>query len=130
MQKHSYCSASSDPLPQCFLSRLEEFVDLFTRQTWSNILLLLAGVILAPSRRTSTAALRILGHGHDRNFCTFHRILNRAAWTSRAVAGRLLVLLVNTFVPSGAPIVLGLDDTIERRCGPRSARAVLIAIRC
>ncbi|MBV9502049.1 MAG: transposase [Acidobacteriaceae bacterium] len=125
MQKRSHCSASSDPLPQRFLSRLEEFGDLFTRPTWSNILLLLAGVILAPGRRTVTAALRILGRDHDRNFCTFHRILNRAAWSSRAVAGQLLVLLVNTFVPSGAPIVIGLDDTIERRWGPKiSARSI------
>ena len=125
MQKRSHCSASSDPLPQRFLPRLEEFEGLFTRPTWSNILVLLAGVILAPGRRTVTAALRILGHDHDHNFCTFHRILNRAAWSPRAAAGRLLVLLVNTFVPSGAPIVIGLDDTIERRWGPKiSARGI------
>ena len=87
--------------------------------------MLLAGVILAPGRRTVTAALRILGRDHDHNFCTFHRILNRAAWSPRAAAGRLLVLLVNTFVPSGAPIVIGLDDTIERRWGPKiSARGI------
>jgi hypothetical protein len=38
---------------------------LFTRPTWSNVLVLLAGVILAP-RRTATPALRILGRDHDR----------------------------------------------------------------
>jgi hypothetical protein len=73
-------------------------VDLFTRPTWANVLLLLAGVVLAPSRRTVTAALRILGRDRDRNFCTFHRILNRAAWSPRATARRLLLLLVDTFV--------------------------------
>jgi hypothetical protein len=125
MQKHSHCSASSDPLPPRFLTRLEGFVDLFTRPTWANVLLLLAGVILAPCRRTVTAALRILGRDRDHNFCTFHRILNRAAWSSRATAGRLLLLLVNTFVPPGAPIVIGLDDTIERRWGAKiSARGI------
>ena len=125
MQKHSHGSASSDPLPPRFLSRLEGFVDLFTRPTWANVLLLLAGVILAPGRRTVTAALRILGRDRDHNFCTFHRILNRAAWSSRATAGRLLLLLVNTFVPPGAPIVIGLDDTIERRWGAKiSARGI------
>jgi hypothetical protein len=125
MQKHSHCSASSDPLPPRFLSRLEGFVDLFTRPTWANVLLLLAGVILAPGRRAVTAALRILGRDRDHNFCTFHRILNRAAWSSRATAGRLLLLLVNTFVPPGAPIVIGLDDTIGRRWGAKiSARGI------
>jgi hypothetical protein len=108
-----------------FLLRLEGFVDLFTRPTWANVLLLLAGVILAPGRRTVAAAIRILGRDRDRNFCTFHRILNRAAWSSRATAGRLLLLLVNTFVPHGAPIVIGLDDTIERRWGAQiSARGI------
>jgi hypothetical protein len=37
----------------------------------------------------------------------------------------LLILLINTFVPSGAPVVIGLDDTIERRWGPKiSARGI------
>ena len=88
-------------------------------------MVLLAGVILAPGRRTVTAALRILGRERDGNFCTFHRLLNRAKWSSLAVAGRLLLLLVNAFVPANAPVVIGLDDTIERRWGPKiSARGI------
>jgi hypothetical protein len=108
---------SSDPLPPRLLSRLAGFVDLFTRPTWSHVPLLLAGAILAPGRRTVTATLRILGRERDPNFSTFHRILNRAAWSSRAAAGRLLILLINAFVPSGAPVVIGLDDTIETALG-------------
>jgi tetratricopeptide (TPR) repeat protein len=119
MQKHSHCSASSDPLPPRFLSRLEGFVDLFTRPTWANVLLLLAGVILAPGRRTVTAALRILGRDRDHKFCTFHRILNRAAWSSRATAGRLLLLLVNTFVPPGAPRSLAALAAYQYQKGRR-----------
>jgi hypothetical protein len=58
-------------------------------------------------------------------FCTFHRILNRAAWSSRAAAGRLLILLIEAFVTSSAPVVIGLDDTIERRWGAKiSARGI------
>ena len=104
---------------------LEVFADLFTHPTWSNALVLLAGAILAPGRRTVTATLRILGRDRDPNFCTFHRILSRAQWSSREVAGRLLLLLVKTFVPRSAPVVIGLDDTIERRWGPKiSARGI------
>ena len=125
MQHSHLLPISSDPLPPCLLSRLAGFVDLFTRPTWSNVLVLLAGVILAPGRRTVTAALRILGRDHDPDFCTFHRILNRAAWSSRAAARRLLMLLVNAFVPAGAPVVIGFDDTIERRWGAKiSARGI------
>ena len=80
-------SSSGTPLP-------ERVADLFTRPTWSNVLVLVAGVVLAPGRRTVTAALRILGRDRDPAFCTFHRILNRAAWSSRAAAGRLLILLI------------------------------------
>ena len=74
--KHSHrLPASLDPLPPRFLSCLAEFADLFTRPTWPNVLMLLAGVILTPGRRTIAAALRILGRELDPKFCTFHRIL-------------------------------------------------------
>src|SRR5882672_10754732 len=119
MQHSGVLPISSDPLPPRFLSRLAGFADLFTRPTWSNVLVLLAGVILAPGRRTVTTALRILGRDRDPDFCTFHRILNRAAWSSRAVAHHLIRMLVKAFVPSDAPIVIGLDDTIERRWGAK-----------
>src|ERR1700731_5494953 len=100
---HLLPNSSGSPLPERFVSRLTGFAGLFTRPTWSNVLMLLAGVILAPGRRTVTAALRLLGRDRDPDFCTFHRILNRAAWSSRAAAGRLLVLLVDSFLPPGAP---------------------------
>jgi DDE superfamily endonuclease len=88
-------------------------------------MILLAGAILAPGRRTVTAALRILGRENNPDFCTFHRILNRATWSSRAAAGALLGLLIDAFVPAGAPVVIGLDDTIERRWGAKiSARGI------
>jgi DDE superfamily endonuclease len=125
MQHSHRLQVSPDPLPPRFLSCLAGFADLFTRPTWSHVLVLIAGVILAPSRRTVTSALRILGRERDPDFCTFHRILNRAAWSSRVVAGRLLVLLIAAFMPTGAPVVIGLDDTIERRWGPKiSARGI------
>jgi len=107
------------PLPDRFLSRLAGFADLFTRPTWSHVVLLVAGAVLAPGRRTVTAALCILGREQEPDFCTYHRLLNRARWSSRAVAGRLLGLLVAAFLPSNAPVVIGLDDTIERRWGAK-----------
>jgi len=115
----------SDPLPPRFLARLVGFADLFTRPTWAHVPLLLAGAILSPGRRTVASALRILGRDRDPDFCTFHRILNRAPWSARAAAGRLLLLLVNTFLPAAAPVVIGIDDTIERRWGAKiSARGI------
>ncbi len=122
---HRLPGCSGSPLPERLLSRVVGFADLFTRPTWSNVLVLLAGAILAPGRRTVSATLRILGRECDPDFCTFHRILNRAAWSPRAAARQLVILLVKTLVPSGAPVVIGFDDTIERRWGAKiSARGI------
>ncbi len=119
MQHPHLVPSSCDPLPPRFLERLAGFADLFTRPTWSHVPLLLAGAILAPGRRTVTTALRILGRDRAPDFCTFHRVLNRAAWSPRTAARHLLLLLVNALVPAGAPVVIGLDDTIERRWGAK-----------
>jgi DDE superfamily endonuclease len=79
---------------------------------------LLLGAILAPGQRTVTSCLRIVGLGSESRFVNYHRVLSRAHWSGRAVSRLLLGLLVNRFVPTG-PIVLGVDDTIERRRGKR-----------
>lgn len=112
-------ASCASPLPEILEARLATFVDLFTRPTWSNVLWLVAGAILAPGRRTVAAVLRILGRDQDGDFAIYHAVLNRARWSSRAVARRLLGLLVDRFVPPGAAVVIGLDDTIERRWGPK-----------
>src|SRR5580692_2869602 len=119
MRRSHLPGSSGSPLPERFMARLVEFAQLFTRPTWPHVVVLLAGAILAPGRRTVTAALRILGRDRDNDFCTFHRVLNRAPWSSRAVAHHLIQMLVKAFVPSDAPIVIGLDDTIERRWGAK-----------
>jgi hypothetical protein len=64
------------------------------------------------------SVLRITGRSRDRHFVNFHRVLSRAAWRPRTGARLLLGLLVDAFAPSG-PVVLALDDTIERRWGRR-----------
>ena len=113
------------PLPACLLSRLASLSQQFTRPTWQNVLLLVAGAILAPGKRTVTAALRILGREQENDFPIYHGVLNRAVWSSRAVAGWLLRLLVASFVSADAPVVIGIDDTIERRWGHKiSARGI------
>lgn len=105
-------------LPTRFAPFILSFAPLFRQPTWRAAQALLAGAILAPGRRTVASALRVLGLGHERRFCTYHRVLSRAPWSARAASRTLLGLLVRTFVPSG-PIVLGLDDTLERRRGRR-----------
>jgi len=115
----------ASPLPERLLLRLADLPKLFTRPTWQNILLLVAGAILAPGKRTVTAALRILGREQETDFPIYHGVLNRAVWSSRAVAGWLLRLLVASFLSADATVVIGIDDTIERRWGQKiSARGI------
>ena len=90
----------------------------FTKPTWRHALILVAGTILAPGRRTVAAMLQVMGLGQPSTFTNFHRVLNRNRWSSRAAAKRLLHLLLGTFVPKG-PVVIGIDETIERRWGPK-----------
>src|SRR3954469_16372055 len=82
------------------------------------VLVLVAGVVLAPGRRTVTAALRVMGLDQEAGFAVYHRVLSTGRWSSRAIAHRLLLLLVAALVPQG-PVVIGLDDTIERRWGAK-----------
>ena len=99
---------------------LSAFADPFTAPTWRHALVLLYRTILAPGARTVAAALRAMGLTHERHFTTDHRVLNRAPWSALALSCTLLALLCATFLAAGAPLVLLIDDTLERR----GARAI------
>jgi hypothetical protein len=107
-------------LPSRFAAVILRFVPLLCQRSWRHAEVLLIGAILASGMRTVTSLLRICGLIHERRFVNYHRVLNRAAWSPRLASPRLLDLLINTFVPDG-PVVLGIDDTIERRRGTRIA---------
>ena len=111
-------------LPTRFAAVILCFAPLFCHRSWRRAEVLLIGAILVPGQRTVTSLLRISGLSRDRRFVNYHRILNRAAWSGRAAARVLLKLLLDAFVPRG-PVILGLDDTIERRRGKRiSAKGI------
>jgi DDE superfamily endonuclease len=108
-------------LPEPIIRVLRPFEPVFSSRVWPWVTTLLVGAILAPGPRTVAAALRVLGLQEDRPFGNYHRVLNRARWSSRTVSRILLALLVRTFVATGAAVVVGLDDTIERRRGAKIA---------
>jgi DDE superfamily endonuclease len=107
-------------LPPAMLPLLAPFAPLFRRRVWPYALALVVGTLLAPGKRTVTAALRVLGLEHTRRFERYHRVLNRAHWSSLEASQVLLRLLVMAFAPTG-PLLLGVDETIERRRGKRIA---------
>jgi hypothetical protein len=107
--------------PETIMRLLEPFRPVFSERVWGWALELLLGAILAPGRRTVTRILRVIGRGQEPQFQNYHRVLNRAVWSGRALSERLLRVLVATFVPAGAAIVLGGDETLERRRGAHIA---------
>jgi hypothetical protein len=110
------------PLPEAIILVLAPFAPLFSHRVWCHAQWLLLGAILAPRARTVTAALRVMGLATERRFTNYHRVLNRATWSTRQAGRMLLGWLITVLVPAGATIVLGADDTVERRSG-RKIRA-------
>jgi len=105
-------------LPLEFTKLMLVFAPRFSRRVFEHVPVLVVGALLAPGQRTVTAALPVMGLSQEVHFQNYHRVLNRAVWSSRKLSQFLLTLLVWTFAPTG-PLVLGLDDTLERRRGAR-----------
>ncbi len=101
-----------------YISILALFASHFTPSVWEHVQVLVTGAILARRERTVTALLRVMGLSAESHFVNYHRVLNRAVWSSRALSQTMFQLLIQTFVPSGT-VVIGGDDTIERRRGEK-----------
>ena len=104
--------------PPALAGWLAAFRDHFSAPVWSRVLVLVTGAVLAPGKRTVTQALRVMGLASSPGFARYHEVLSRARWNGRAVARTLLVHVLKAFLPSGE-VVIGVDDTIERRWGIR-----------
>src|SRR5215204_7074817 len=107
-------------LPTTMIRVLDPFAPLFSNCVFQHVQLLLTGSILAPGKRTVASALRAVGLDKEKRFCRWHRVLSRASWSSRKASRLLLGLLVEAFVPDG-PLVVGVDETLERRQGKKIA---------
>ena len=105
-------------LPAEIIPVLAHFAPVFTAPTYQKALVLVVGTILAKGRRTVTSALRAVGHTQTADWAKYHHVLNRAQWSGLELSARLLCLLVATWAPAGG-ITVDVDETLERRWGPR-----------
>ena len=110
------------PLPEPMRAVLAAFRPLFTAPTWRKLMVLLTGTLVAHGRRTVATALRHTGNERETSFSTFHQVLNRARWSPLAVSRQLLGLIVETFVEAGGSLELVIDETLERRWGPKMSK--------
>jgi hypothetical protein len=105
-------------MPSELTSLIVAFAPLFSKPVWAHAQVLIVGALLSPAKRTVTSALRVMGLSDEKHFQNYHRVLNRAVWSSLAAGRILLSLLIRTFASEGV-LVMGLDDTIERRRGEK-----------
>jgi hypothetical protein len=115
-------------LPPQMVQVLASFAPLFSKRVWQHARLLLVGAILAPSRRTVGSALRAMGLDRYERFHRYHRVLSRAHWSSLQASRILLGLLLEAFVVGEGPLIVGLDETLERRYGKKISASGLYRV--
>ncbi len=104
-----------------FVRVIIPFQKLFSKPVFRHVQLLLMGAVLAPGKRTVSAVLRILGLKEEKNFHKYHRVLSLVEWRALEAGRILLKLLLACFLPVG-PVIVGIDETLERRWGRRIAQ--------
>jgi hypothetical protein len=106
-------------LPPEIIQAIRPFAQVFSERVWDWAQVLLVGAILAPGKRTVTAVLRVMGLKDEKQYQNYHRVLNRAQWSSLQASRILLGILVLVLVNVGVPVVVAADETLERRWGPK-----------
>jgi len=97
------------------------YAALFSKPVFAHARLLIAGAILAPGKRTVCSVLRILGLEGGQRFHKYHRVLSLASW-SCLKAGRILLGQLLDCLLTAGPIVVGIDETLERRWGSKISK--------
>ena len=93
------------------------FAPIFSNPVWQSALVLTIGAILSPGKRTVTSSLVVMGLKDEKRFTNYHRVLNRAKWAPLACSRILLGMLIKP-VPDTWPLIIVVDETVERRKGP------------
>jgi hypothetical protein len=106
-------------LPPEIVHAIRPFTQAFSERIWDWAQVLIAGAILAPGKRTVTSVLRVMGLKDEKQYQNYHRVLNRAKWSSLQVSRILLGMLVLVLTQAGVPVVVAADETLERRWGPK-----------
>jgi hypothetical protein len=112
-------------LPPEFQQQISVFAPVFSKKVFEHAKILLLGSILTIGKRTISSALRAVGLQNEKRFHKYHRVLSTSKWSAFQASRILLNLIVDLFVAKDQAIVLGLDETLERRRGKKiKAKAV------
>jgi hypothetical protein len=104
-------------LPEAIILVVAPFAPRFSPRVWLHAQRVILGAILAPRARPVTAAVRVMGVARARPCTTDPRVLNRATWSVLQASRMLVGVLLTRLGLPDATMVLGADDTVERRAG-------------
>lgn len=83
---------------------------------WGHAFLLLLGALMCRGGRTVCGALRTLGKRGEEGFDKYHKVLNRAKWSTLQGSKILMEGLLGS---EGETLVIAVDEHLERRRGKK-----------
>lgn len=110
--------AQISSLSHAILALLHPFSILFSKPSWKESLTLFLGTLICTGKPKVCSALRVMGLSGEVGFSKYRHLLNRATWSSLQAAKILFFMLV-AFIGENAPVVLFIDETLERRKRPK-----------
>jgi len=99
-----------------FLALIIAYSGLLPILVFVHTRLLLAGAILAPGKRTITSVMQVVGLSQETKFHKYHRVLSLFRWCALQGGPILMDQVLNASLSDG-PVVVGIDEKLERRWG-------------
>lgn len=112
-------------LPVAFVALLAQFRPVFTKPSFDNFVVLIAGFVHALGKHRVTDALRAAGRSATKHYGTYYRFFSRAQWSLDEFGLALLGLVIRLF--PRVKVELVLDDSLMRRTGKKVALATMHA---
>jgi hypothetical protein len=95
------------------------FQDCFTAPSLRHFTVLMTGWVLTVGVHTiSNVMLTVQAHTFE-HFASLYRFFSRAKWNQDQVAAVVFMAMVQTFFPNASELILVIDDTLNRRRGPK-----------
>jgi hypothetical protein len=98
-----------------FAGMLQGLAPVMTAPTFASFTTILTGWVMA-RRRTITGMILAAGEGAVKHFSSYHRLFSAAQWSLDAMGWAVFRMFEASL---GAVVMLGLDDTLTRKRGPK-----------
>lgn len=106
-------------VPSSLASLLSLFRPCFTRPTYETFCALCVGSLTRVRERTVTGMLVAAGLSGHWHHSRAHRFFSRARWSVDRLGLAVLAVIVERLTKEGEPLVVAIDDTLLKRCGPK-----------